>query len=119
MIRAVSLAKPFIKRAVPAFGQRANTISTAPKNWMERLLSAPKGWEKYYRKPSGGSKAESAEAAGSKTGPKAEKRAGGGGGGGGGKKPEESPMYTGIAASVLIAFALTLLLSDQNSGRYV
>ena len=116
MIRAVSLAKPFTRRAIPAaFGQRTNAISTTPKNWMERLLSAPKGWEKYYRKPAGGAKAESAEATGAKTGPKTDKKVGGGGGG---KKPEEN-WYTSnnAAAALLFAIGITLLFSDFNGGR--
>lgn len=115
MIRAVSLAKPFTRRAVPAaFSQRVTTFTSAPKNWMERLLSAPKGWEKYYRKPTGGSKAETTEASGTKAGPKAEKKVGGSGGGGG-KQPElDFKAKAGLAA---IIAGFLVLVGDQNSGK--
>lgn len=113
MFRAGLLAKPFTRRAVS--GQRVNTISTAPKNWMDRLLSTPKGWEKYYRKP--GSKGDSAEAAGAKTGPKTEKKAGGGGGGGN-KKPEDN-QFAGTVGVLAFVFAISLIFtSDFKSGRY-
>lgn len=105
------------------FTQKSNAVSTVPKNWMDRLFNIPKGWEKFYRKP-GGKAGEQAEAGANpiKGGPKVEKKPGSnsGGGGGGGKKPDlNENMMARVAASTAIALAITLMVSDFNTGRYV
>lgn len=121
MIRTVGVSRQVQRRAAPIlFGQRTNSISTTPKNWMERLFSVPKGWEKFYRKPGNTGKAGESTGKTGSGGPKNEKKpsGGGGGGAGGGGKKDDNNNATRIAGSVVVATAIaTLLLAEGNSGR--
>ena len=127
---ALSVVRSAQRRTVPAITHRINSVSTTPRNWFERLLANPKGFDKFFRghkknNEAGESAGEAASEAGAKKaggGPKNEKKPSGNGwgtgGGGKGKKPNwmDNLPNSGIGAGIGIALTL-YMMSGESNGR--